>query len=291
MVTSSPTNEREQEIPTRTRGEATSSEKVGDNTRKVKEAKDSPPYEDINLHPDNFPGKRTSKPQDHPSSHDYINADLQPARKPQTPSNPFIFPSSFQGNGTNTEFKTFECSPLCTSSTIEATISESTLQNQISDAKTQDSDKADKTQSVAAEVPDDDLRPEVAKLPGRKRLASWGTPPDDEVAPNDEPNRDTPANGHYTDRLTGSGQTTFGNNTVVQTNVHNQLSDAGIETSSPRESRQGSVSTNRKSWDGVRHPCESGDNQKVSILEKPKNSKERSCSDSNLMVRNIRLGE
>ena len=291
MVTSSPTNEREQEIPTRTRGEATSSEKVGDNTRKVKEAKDSPPYEDINLHPDDFSGKRTSKPQDHPSSHDYINADLQPAEKPQTPSNPFIFPSSFQGNGTNTEFKAFECSPLCTSSTIEANISESTLQNQISDAKTQDSDKADKTQSVAAEVPDDDLRPEVAKLPGMKRLASWGTPPDDEGAPNDEPNRDTPANGHYTDRLTGSGQTTFGNNTVVQTNVHNQLSDTGIETSSPRESRQGSVSTNRKSWDGVRHPAESGDNQKVSILEKPKDSKERSCSDSNLMVRNIRLGE
>ena len=73
--------------------------------------------------------------------------------------------------------------------------------------------------------------------------------------------------------------------------MHNQLSDTGIETSSPRESRQGSVSTNRKSWDGVRHPAESGDNQKVSILEKPKDSKERSCSDSNLMVRNIRLGE
>ena len=224
--------------PTRTRGVATSSEKVGDNTRKEKEAKDSLPAENINLHPDDFPGKRTSKPQVSHNSHDYVNADLQSTGKPQTPPNPFIFPSTFQGNVTDTGFKAIDCSPSFTSSTTGATISESTLQNRTGDAKTQGREKAGKTQRVVAEVPDDDLRPEVAKLPGRKRLASWGTPPDEEGATNDEPNRDPLTNGHHTDRVTRPGQTT---------SEHNQLSDACSETSSPSESRQGSVSRNRNS--------------------------------------------
>ena len=51
--------------------------------------------------------------------------------------------------------------------------------------------------------------------------------------------------------------------------------------------RGGSVANNRKSWDGVRHPGETRENQKVSQLHKPKDNKERSCSDSNLMVRMI----
>ncbi|XP_022783817.1 uncharacterized protein LOC111324505 isoform X3 [Stylophora pistillata] len=274
VLTSSPARDRELVTPTRTRGVATSSEKVGDNTRKEKEAKDSLPAENVNLHPDDFPGKRTSKPQVSHNSHDYVNADLQSTGKPQTPPNPFIFPSTFQGNVTDTGFKAIDCSPSFTSSTTGATISESTLQNRTGDAKTQGREKAGKTQRVVAEVPDDDLRPEVAKLPGRKRLASWGTPPDEEGATNDEPNRDPLTNGYHTDRVTRPGQTT---------SEHNQLSDVCSETSSPSESRQGSVSRNRKSWDGVRHPGDPGDNQKVSRLEKQRDNKERSCSDSNLL--------
>ncbi|KAJ7339544.1 hypothetical protein OS493_005944 [Desmophyllum pertusum] len=171
-------------------------------------------------------------------------------------------------------------------------------------------------QDIVNAIPDDDLRPEVAKLPGRKRVASWGTvqedatpvnngpapsvkpkPSKDYVAPSASSSdaysdqqrhpRGRLANGDHTDGVTspgGSGNAANSNSAEVQTKVHlyNQLSDASSESSSPSESRRSSVSKNRKSWDGVRHPGESEENQKVSRLER-KDNKERSCSDSNLM--------
>ena len=135
-------------------------------------------------------------------------------------------------------------------------------------------------QDVVSAIPDDDLRPEVAKLPGRKRVASWGTQQEEDGHL---------TKGDHTDGVTSSGAA-GGYSAVDPTRVHlphNQLSDASSESSSRSESRRNSVTKNRKSWDGVRYPGEFEEDQKVSRLEKPQDNKERSCSDSNLMVRKL----
>ena len=66
---------------------------------------------------------------------------------------------------------------------------------------------------------------------------------------------------------------------------YNQLSDDSCD-STPSSSRRSSVSSqNRKSWDGVKFSGENSDEKhKVSRLERQKETKERSSSDSNLMV-------
>ena len=317
--------------PTKTKGESTSSQQIGDNTRKGKEAKDSFPYENMNHAPVDLPGKGTRMSQaGSPSSHAYVNSDVLPTgkptssdslhrdenssavqqsekklKKPQSPPNPFIFPSTFQGSMMDAEFRTFtaESTSLLNSSPNRLTSSQPTQQNHTGDTKLRNNNIVVKKQGDVSEIPDDDdLRPEVAKLPGRKRVASWGTLPDEVTPVSSEPSKDSLAptesnslvsgqlrhpvtNGYHTNSVTSSENATIGNNAGVQTRVNLMHS----ETSSPSESRRGSVSKNRKSWDGVRHPAESEENQKVSHLERPKDNKERSCSDSNLMVRNIQF--
>lgn len=308
---SSPMNEpHEQLAPTRTKGEATASLQVGDNARKqntdVFNAGKLSPLSDI-LH------------RDKSSSVD-VHQSKKTSEKPQSPPNPFIFPSTFQGSAMDTEVRPSPGESLLKSSTNRTVFSESTQQN----SNTKDSPREhvitqsdaqskhnQRKQGVVSTIPDDDLRPEVAKLPGRTRVASWGAPQEEETAPltngprkesqtgsgshlypNQQEHRFT--NGDHADgipRSSGSENAGRGNTSVVPTRVHlhNQLSDASSESSSPSESRRSSVSKNRKSWDGVRHPGESEENQKVSRLERPKDSKERSCSDSNLMVRNTQL--
>lgn len=267
------------------------------------------------------------------------SADVHQSKKsakPQSPPNSFIFPSTFQGSAMDAEVRTSIGESLFTSSTNGTTLSEQSPTKQYSstggsprehvitqsDALPKHDHIRDIKQDIVNAIPDDDLRPEVAKLPGRKRVASWGTvqedatpvnngpapsvkpkPSKDYVAPSASSSdaysdqqrhpRGRLANGDHTDGVTspgGSGNAANSNSAEVQTKVHlyNQLSDASSESSSPSESRRSSVSKNRKSWDGVRHPGESEENQKVSRLER-KDNKERSCSDSNLMVRNIQL--
>ena len=251
-------------------------------------------------------------------SHNYINADVhssgkrppssellqrdksssadvhqskRKSEKPQSPPNPFIFPSTFQGSMMDTEVRPCIVGSLLKTSTNGTALYEPTQpssstssspRKQVStqsDAQPKD-DKG--KQDVVSAIPDDDLRPEVAKLPGRKRVASWGTQ-QEENGPL--------TNGDHTDGVTsseGSENATSGNRAVEPSRVHlyNQLSDASSESSSRSGSRRSSVTKNRKSWDGVRFPGESEEDQKISRLERPHHNKERSCSDSNLMVRN-----
>ncbi|XP_078381387.1 uncharacterized protein LOC144664126 isoform X3 [Oculina patagonica] len=327
-LTSSPSNEPHGQVsPTQTKGEATASLQVGDNTRtQNKDVKSSGLSE-----------KGVKKDQSSSSGHTYVNADVRSSgklsplsdsihcdtnssagvhqskkksEKPQSPPNPFIFPSTFPGSTIDTQVK-----PTEESLTNRTAFSEPTQQN----GNTRDSPRENvitqsdaqpkhnqRKQGVVSEIPDNDLRPEVAKLPGRKRVASWGTPQEDETEPvtngpqsmKSQQSKDSLSptgsgshlytNGDRTDGLThqrGSENAGCGNGSMVPTraHLHNQFSDASSESSSPSDSRRSSVTKNRKSWDGVRHPGESDENQKVSRLERPKDNKERSCSDSNLM--------
>ena len=309
---------------------------MGDNTRK----------ENADVEPGKLVEKGVKKDQSSSSSHTDINANMRPSgklsppsdslqqganssshvyqskkksKKPQSPPNPFIFPSTFQGSAMDTGVRP----SLLQSSTSKATFSEQMQPNSNTGGsprehvlKQSDAQLAHdiRKQGVVSEISDDDLRPEVAKLPGRKRLASWGTPQENETEPSTggrqsvkpQPNEDSLpptgsrshqqdhrfTNGDHTGGITsprGLGNTASSNSSVVPTRGHtyNHLSDASSESSSPSESRRSSVTKNRKSWDGVRHPGESEESQKVSCLEIPKDNKERSCSDSNLMVRNV----
>lgn len=303
-------NEHQERVsPTRTKGESTASLQIGDNERK----------QTTDAEPGKFSRKGVKTVQSSSGSHTYINADVhcsgkrppsseslqrdksssadvhqskETSEKPQSPPNPFIFPNTFQGSVMDTEVRPSIVGSLLKSSTNGTALYEPTQPSSSTSSSPRkhvitQSDaqpKHDKgKQYVVSAIPDDDLRPEVAKLPGRKRVASWGTQ-QEESGPL--------TNGDHTDGVTSSGgseNAASGNSAMEPTRVHlyNQLSDASSESSSRSESRRSSVSKNRKSWDGVRYPGESEEDQKVSRLERPHDNKERSCSDSNLMVRNI----
>lgn len=337
-LTSSPMNEPHGQVsPTRTKGEATASLQVGDNTRKQNKdvgpgeltekgvGKDGHTYVNADVHSSGKLSPSSDSLHRDTSSFAGVHKSKKKSEKWQSPPNPFIFPSTFQGSAMDTEVRpTGE--QLLKSSTNRTAFSEPTQQNSNSrdsprehvvtqsDAQSKHNQRK---QGVVSAIPDDDLRPEVAKLPGRKRVASWGTPQEDEIEPlsngpssvKPQPSKDSLSptgsgshpysdqqehrltNGDHTDGVThprGSENAASGKDSVVstRTHLHNQLSDASSESSSPSDSRRSSVTKNRKSWDGVRHPGESEENQKVSRLERPKDNKERSCSDSNLMVRN-----
>lgn len=284
LSTCSPLNEpQEQESPRRTKGESTASLQVGDNTRK-----------NTGAEPGEFSRKGVETAQSSSNSHAYVNTDVlssgkrppsseslqrdksssadvhpwkEKSEKPQSPPNPFIFPSTFQGSAMDTEVR-WPFTAFYEPTQPDSTTSSSPQNHVIAQSGAQPKQDKEK-QDVVSPIPDDDLRPEVAKLPGRKRVASWGTQQEE--------------NGHltnedHTDSVASSGAA-GGNSAVESTRVHlphNQLPDAS-------ESRRSSVTKNRKSWDGVRCPGESEEDQKVSRLEKPQDNKERSCSDSNLM--------
>ena len=277
---------QEQESPRKTKGESTASLQVGDNTRKQNSGAE--------------PGEFSRKGVKSSGSHTYVNTDVQAlgkrlpssgslvrdksssadvhpwkrkSEKSQSPPNPFIFPSTFHGSVMDTAVRrpyTALYEPTQPSSTTSSSPQDHVITQ--SDAQP----KHDKgKQDIVSATPDDDLRPEVAKLPGRKRVASWGTQ-DDENGP--------VTNWDHTDGVTssrGSESTASGSSAIERNMVHlphNQLSD---------ESGRSSVTKNRKSWDGGRYPGESEEDQKVSSLERPQDSKGRSCSDSNLMVREL----
>ena len=288
---------QEQESPRRTKGESTASLQVGDNTRK----------QNSRAEPGEFPRKGVKSS----GSHTYVNTDVQSlgkqppsseslqrdksssadvhpskekSKKPQSPPNPFIFPSTFQGSVMDTEVRR-PYTALYEQTQPSGSRGSSSRNHVIT--QSDDQPKHDKgKQDVVSAILDDDLRPEVAKLPGRKRVASWGTQ-DDENGPL--------THWDHTDGVTSSrgSESTARGSSAVERNIvhqpHNQLSDASSESSSRSESRHSSVTKNRKSWDGVRYPGESEEDQKVSRLERPQDNKERSCSDSNLMVRKLKV--
>ena len=286
---------QEQESPRKTKGESTASLQVGDNTRKI----------NTGAEPGKFPRKEVKTAQSSAGSHTYVDTDVQSSgkrppsseslqrdkgssadihhwkkksEKQQSPPNPFIFPSTFQGSAMDTEFRR-PVTALYEPTQPRSNTSGSPRSHAITQNGAQP--KQDKgKQDVASEIPDDDLRPEVAKLPGRKRVASWGT---------QEEENGPLINGDHNDGVTSSGAA-GGYSAVEPTRAHlphNQLSDASSESSSRSESPRSSVTKNRKSWDGVRYPGESEEDLKVSRLERPQDNKERSCSDSNLMVRKL----
>ena len=286
---------QEQESTRKTKGESTVSLQVGDSTRK----------QDTGAEPGEFSRKGVKTAQSSSDSHAYVDTAVQSSgkrspsseslqrdkgssadihhwkkksEKPQSPPNPFIFPSTFQGSAMDTEFRR-PFTALYEPIQPRSDTSGSPRNHVITQSGTQP--KQDKgKQDVASEIPDDDMRPEVAKLPGRKRVASWGT---------QEEENGPLINGDHTDGVTSSGAA-GGYSAVEPTRAHlphNQLSDASSESSSRSESRRSSVTKNRKSWDGVPYPGESEEDLKVSSLERPQDNKERSCSDSNLMVRKL----
>ena len=354
-VTSSPMDEQNGEVsPTRTVGEATLSLPVGDNSRIETQRKDSPPsingFGGVNIGPvdRSIKGHKDSKytngevnstgtPASPQSSADFHST--RGTEKSQSPPNPFIFPSTFQGSVTDAENRTsisavFESSSRKQNNSTgspprEPVIAKNEVQSKL------DSDFRDRKQGDIGVVLDgdvDDLRPEVARLPGRKRVASWGEVQDEttplakeatslanEAMPlanvnglppvKPKPSKDsmtttgshTSQQGHSKEhringnrcdnvRSSGLGESLNNTNTVMQNGVqlHSQLSDARSDTSSPSESRLSSVTKNRKSWDGVRRLDESEEKHKISQLDKQKDNKERSCSDSNLMVSRLR---
>ena len=286
---------QEQESTRKTKGESTASLQVGDNTRK----------QNTSAEPGDFSRKGVKTAQSSSDSHADVDTEVQSSgkrppsseslqcdkgssadihhwkkksEKLQSPPNPFIFPSTFQGSAMDTEFRR-PFTALYEPTQPRSDTSGSPRNHVITQSGAQP--KQDKgKQDVASEIPDDDLRPEVAKLPGRKRVASWGT---------QEKENGPLINGDHTDGVTSSGAA-GGYSAVEPTRAylpHNQLSDASSEPSSRSESRRTSVTKNRKSWDGVRYPGESEEDLKVSSLERPQDNKERSCSDSNLMVRKL----
>jgi len=282
---------QEQESPRRTKGESTASLQVGDNTRKQnsgaeadefsrKGVKSSGSHTYVNTDVQSL-GKRPpsseSLQRDKSSSAD-VHPSKKKSEKPQSPPNPSIFPSTFQGSVMDTEvgrpytalYEPTQPSSSTSSSPRNHVITQSDAQPKHDEGK----------QDVVSAILDDDLRPEVARLPGRKRVASWGTQ-QDENGPL--------TNGDHTDGVSssrGSESAARGSSAIEHNKVnlpHNQFSDVSSESSSRSESLRSSVTKNRKSWDGVRYPGESEEDQKVSRLERPQDNKERSCSDSNLM--------
>lgn len=281
--------------PTKTVGETTTSLAVGDNTRKQKYGQDPPSGGHKTATCTN--GELSSigasgLPQHHKKSSVDVHPKKEPS-KPQSPPNPFIFPLTFQGSTADMENRTsisavFE-SPLMKQNSVTGSSPREPV-------KTRSEVQQKYTNGNTTTTSDDeDLRPEVAKLPGRKRIASWGEIQDEPAAlanetttlaktTQQEHSREHGINGSHSDYLRNSEESERVTNTSPVMHNRMYLSDTSSESSSPTHSRRSSETYNRKSWDGVRDPGESEKYQKVSRLETEKESL-RSCSDSNLMVR------
>lgn len=292
--------------PTRTVGEVTTSVAVGGNSRNGDQENSVSLTSGFGIHSDGYQvkehretrgevsstGPPTSPERDKSSPvHSYQKLETENS---QSSPNPFIFPSTFQGSIKDTE--SFE-----SVSAVFETFA--VKQNNSAGSSPQE-------HFIAQNEADDNLRPEVAKLPGRKRLASWGEVQDETTLENESTSSisentllvngdrqlpvrsrpysglETSEQGHcVTENQRDNLETSETGDIVVQN--RNYLRVSSDPQGGSQSQRDGSVANNRKSWDGVRHPGETGENQKVSQLHKPKDNKERSCSDSNLMVRMI----
>jgi len=327
--------------PARTVGEATTSLPVGDNTRREKQGKGSAAsingFGNANMKTDEStvaghgtrytngevsPTGSPTSPQHDNRAYVDLHSKKEPA-KPQSPPNPFIFPSTFQGSMTDAENITsisavFQSSSAKQDSSNGGSPQKPVVTQMELHPKNNTNSQTKRKDGVSAVPHDNDLRPEVAKLPGSKRAASWGAVQDETISSaNDatslanenttmananglppvktkpsrdlmttngsqqEHSRECPVNGSHTDNVRSSEESESAkSNSAVSQNCN--------ESSSPSESRRSSAaSKNRKSWDGVQHLGESEETQKVSRLEIQKDNKERSCSDSNLMVRSV----
>lgn len=291
--------------PTRTVGEVTTSVAVGDNSRNGAQANSVSLTSGFGIHSDkpqvegqretrgevSSTGPPTSPERDKSSTvHSYQRKETENS---QSPPNPFIFPSTFQGSIKDTE--SFE--------SVSAVFETFAVKHNNS------AGSSPQEHFIAQNEADDDLRPEVAKLPGRKRVASWGEVQDETTLENESTSisgntllvngdrqlsvrsrpysgLETSEQGHcVTDNQRDNLGTSETGDGVIQN--RNYLRVSSDPQGGSQSQRGGYVANNRKSWDGVRHPGETRENQKVSQLHKPKDNKERSCSDSNLMVRMI----
>ena len=331
--------------PTKTVGETTTSLPVGDNYRKKKQ--DSPPltngFRSVNVVKSDeatVEGRRsTTNTNGEVSSAGSPTSPLHDRGSPvnfhskkepekwQSPPNPFIFPSKFQGSMKDAENRT-SISEVFESSARKQNHSAVSSPQEHIETQTEVQPKYNKSfqethqNDVNALQVDDDSRPEVAKLPGRKRVASWGKVQDKTTLAKEAassakestplanargpPVKPPPYSGTMTkiesplqneqehdltenpsDNLKRLENSAIQDSVAVQNRVQlfKHPSNPSSVSLSPSISQQNSVSNNRKSWDGVRHPGETEEDQRVSRMEKQKDNKERSCSDSNLMVR------
>lgn len=292
--------------PTRTVGEVTTSVAVGGNSRNGAQANSVSLTSGFGIHSDkpqvegqretrgevSSTGPPTSPERDKSSTvHSYQRKETENS---QSPPNPFIFPSTFQGSIKDTE--SFE--------SVSAVFETFAVKHNNS------AGSSPQEHFIAQNEAGDDLRPEVAKLPGRKRVASWGEVQDETTLENESTSSisgntllvngdrqlsvrsrpysglETSEQGHcVTDNQRDNLGTSETGDGVIQN--RNYLRVSSDPQGGSQSQRGGYVANNRKSWDGVRHPGETRENQKVSQLHKPKDNKERSCSDSNLMVRMI----
>lgn len=287
--------------PTKTVGEATTSVPVGDNTRKDAHGKEAPleghrrtRYTNGEVNSKGLP----ASPQPGKTTSVGVHQTMEPPTSQSAP-NPFIFPSTFQENTSDVDYPT-SISAVFESSFAKQSSDTNALPRELvaTQAKPHPQNQG-KNGKMTAD--DEDLRPEVAKLPGSKRVASWGEIQDEprplggetktlstaNGPPSVEPNTSKNSIGSPSENQREYG----GEDTNIIRSVdkrrqgsNSQVSDASSESSSPSHSRRSSVTKNRKTWDGVRNPGESEQNQKVSSPKMQKDSKERSCSDSNLMV-------
>lgn len=286
LLTSSPVSDQNRpDSPTKTAGETTTSESVGDNTRQ----KSSP----LGRHRESsYANGEVSSTGLATSFHsdDRSGGDLHYSKDPQKPQrtrNPFIFPTTFQNNSSNSENVTSISAIL--ESPAKENHSSINSPRQLVAPPTEDEAKVEYGNAKRT-LNGEELRPELAKLPDRKRLASWG-----EVQ--EEPTTSTLSAHSLTiaERVTdpiGLHQEHFSNSNSERKNVTGndaaKQSTAQSKNQLSISSRSQNSSKNRKSWDGVQNPGSPEDHQNVSLLERPKGNKERSCSDSNLMVRRIK---
>ena len=286
LLTSSPVSDQNRpDSPTKTAGETTTSEPVGDNTRQKSSLLGRHGESSYANGEVSSTGLATSFHSDDRSGGDlHYSKDPQ---KPQRTRNPFIFPTTFQNNSSNSENVTsisaiFESPAKENHSSVNSP-------RQLVAPPTEDEPKVEYGNAKRT-LNGEELRPELTKLPDRKRLASWG-----EVQ--EEPTTSTLSAHSLTiaERVTdpiGLHQEHFSNSNSERKNVTGnnaaKQSTAQSQNQLSISSRSQSSSKNRKSWDGVQNPGSPEDHQNVSLLERPKDNKERSCSDSNLMVRRIK---
>lgn len=283
MLTSSPvSNQNGPDSSTKTAGETTTNQSVGDNTRQ----KSSLPGQHRESSYANGEVSSIRLPTSFHSD-DRCGGDLHYRKDPQKPQgtqNSFISPTTFQDNASNSENVTsisaiFESPAKKNHSLVNSP-------RQLVASPTEDQPKIEYGNAKRA-LNGDELRPELAKLPDRKRLASCGEVQEEPTTSALSAHSLTIAK-HVTDPI-GLHQEHFSNSSSERKNVTGN--DAAKQNTAQSQnqflnsSSSQSSSKNRKSWDGVQNPGSPEDHQNVSRLERPKDNKERSCSDSNLMVR------
>ncbi|XP_068723891.1 whirlin-like isoform X1 [Montipora capricornis] len=271
LLTSSPIIDQNAPIPsTKSVGETTASEPVGDNSRQKKRGKDVLVEGHRETSYSNGKVSSTRPPSCHQQDKK-CGVDVHPTHGSQNakaPPNPFIFPSTFQNNADNPDNVSsisaiFESPVVASRSEVHPE-----LQN-----------------GTRGTTPnEEDLRPELGKLPGqRTRLATWAEVQEDQLSLTHENTKLTGSRGSTLTTIGRQKHSSSREQKSVKSHepVKRNTSQTQNQVSSSSSSSQSSAK-NRKSWDGVRNPECPEENQKVSKLVS-KDNKERSCSDSNLM--------